>query len=86
MVVRRLLGAMVDGVGLSAGAALFRELDRDEPEPPPETDAERQARLAREAKAAARNAKEAAARAKREKKELECELAALKKKVAAERR
>ncbi|MBL8608912.1 MAG: hypothetical protein JNL38_16420 [Myxococcales bacterium] len=91
MVVRRLLGAVVDGVGLTAGAALFRELDRDpEPEGPPEDPRARDARLVREAKAAkaaAEKAAEEAARARKKRdREIEGELSALKKKLARERR
>ncbi len=81
----------MDGVGLSAGAALFRELDADpEPDAAPEDPKVREARLAREAKAAKAAAEKAAKDAARARKardrEVDRELAALKKKLARERR
>jgi hypothetical protein len=77
---------MVDGAGASAGASLFREIDEafddEADQPPPETEAQKRARVAREKKEAEAAAREAAKREKRVSEEIDAELRALKKKLA----
>ena len=90
MVFKRLLGAVVDGFGHSIGRALFDEAKatNDAPEPPPQdpsSDAPTAKQAAEDAKAseaAARKAeRERQKAAARTEKEIDLELAALKRKL-----
>jgi hypothetical protein len=87
--------SIVQGFGLAIGARAAHEalekveeaLDARDAAPPKElTEAERTARAKADAKAAAKRAKEQAAEAKRREREIDDELAALKKKVAKDPR
>ncbi len=92
MVMRKLVDAVIAGVGLSAGSELFEKAKAalDEPDEVRETPAERKAREKAEAKAleAVSRAQEKAAREKaaaqaKTAREIESELAALKKRMTA---
>lgn len=96
MAGRRLVDAVIAGIGLSAGKELYdkvkKELVDDEPEPVPETSEQKKAREKAEAKArdearlaAERAARERAAKEAATAREIDSELAALKKRVATKK-
>lgn len=91
MAVGKLLGAIIDGVGLSAGRDLYgrakRAIEAEEPPPPTAEELAAQRKADERAREQARKAAEKAAREKqaadaRTAREIESELAALKKRVA----
>jgi hypothetical protein len=92
MAGRRLVDAVIAGIGLSAGKDLYDKMKKElvEGEPAPETAEQKKAREKAEAKArvearlaSERAAKERAASEARTAREIDSELAALKKRVVA---